>query len=112
MLIFWELVRLKLQHHDYILILSENIHHMRDGIDRLRKLTHTYTVGDSSWLVLQWTLCTFTLPHQMQSKLDSTNWLSHIHTVLKGSVKIMKYVLEGSSVVIHCRYAVEARCTI
>eukprot|EP01128_Nolandella_sp_AFSM9_P003538 TRINITY_DN152_c2_g1_i5.p1 TRINITY_DN152_c2_g1~~TRINITY_DN152_c2_g1_i5.p1 ORF type:complete len:603 (-),score=109.51 TRINITY_DN152_c2_g1_i5:72-1880(-) len=66
----------------------ENIHHMRDGVDKMRKLMRSITPSDTSWL----------------SKLESTNWISYIHSLLRGTMKIVKYLREGSSVVVHCSH--------
>eukprot|EP00035_Acanthoeca_spectabilis_P023972 m.451804 g.451804 ORF g.451804 m.451804 type:complete len:782 (-) comp20213_c0_seq1:177-2522(-) len=40
--------------------------------------------------------------HGHLSDLESSGWLGHIRAVLQTTLEIVKYVLDGSSVVIHC----------
>eukprot|EP01125_Pyxidicula_operculata_P017345 TRINITY_DN6071_c0_g1_i1.p1 TRINITY_DN6071_c0_g1~~TRINITY_DN6071_c0_g1_i1.p1 ORF type:complete len:331 (-),score=60.63 TRINITY_DN6071_c0_g1_i1:31-1023(-) len=66
----------------------ENIHHMRDSYEKVKRICRSHNANDSSWL----------------SKLEATGWITHIHSILKGAVKISDYVRKGYSVVIHCSH--------
>lgn len=62
-----------------------NIHAMRDSIDKLQTVCES--VQENKWL----------------SQLESTQWLSHIRSVLKGAALLAHYVTEkNTSVLVHC----------
>lgn len=62
-----------------------NIHAMRESIDKLQTVCES--VQDNKWLSL----------------LESTQWLSHIRSVLKGATLVAHYLTEkNTSVLVHC----------
>lgn len=62
-----------------------NIHAMRESIDKLQVICES--VQEQKWL----------------SQLESTQWLSHIRSVLKGATLIAHYLTEkNNSVLVHC----------
>jgi len=63
----------------------ENIHAMRNSLDKLRAVVKE---SDSTQSFL--------------SEMESCGWLAHIRAVLDTTTKIVKYVVAGHSVVIHC----------
>lgn len=61
-----------------------NIHVMRDSLASLIKVAKAND------------------PKSYLKDLDSTEWLSHIRAVLVTTTEIVKYIIDGRSVVIHC----------
>jgi rhodanese-related sulfurtransferase len=66
----------------------ENIHQMRESLEKLRSLCNTVTAAETQWF----------------SKLESTGWLNHVCSVLKGAIKLALYIHKGHSVVLHCSH--------
>jgi len=54
----------------------ENIHIIRESLDRLRKATRNISPSELNWL----------------SKLEATGWITHIHSILKGAVRVADLV--------------------
>jgi len=64
----------------------ENIHVVRDSLNRLIEISRNSTSGYLS-----------------KSEIDKTGWLKHIHTLLEGSLLIIKTIdLYNSHVLVHC----------
>uniref|UniRef100_A0A6B2L126 Myotubularin phosphatase domain-containing protein n=1 Tax=Arcella intermedia TaxID=1963864 RepID=A0A6B2L126_9EUKA len=66
----------------------ENIHQMRESLEKLRKLCYSCSPTETAWF----------------SKLESTSWYSHVSAVLKGAIKLATFVDQGRSSVLHCSH--------
>jgi myotubularin-related protein 1/2 len=66
----------------------ENIHQMRESLDKLRILCLSVNTNETQWF----------------SKLEGTGWLNHVSSVLKGAIKLALYIHKGHSVVLHCSH--------
>jgi hypothetical protein len=66
----------------------ENIHVMRDSLEKLQLLCRTVNKHNASW----W------------NKLEATNWMRHIHDVLRGGAKIAQLVRTGTTTIVHCSH--------
>jgi len=68
----------------------ENIHTMRQSLDKVRRLVRSLSTNDTSSIWL--------------SRLEATGWLGHIHLCLKATVRIAKALGNGVSVLVHCSH--------
>jgi len=66
----------------------ENIHQMRESLEKFRRLCFTITPAELNWY----------------TKAESTGWMAHISSVLRGALRMALYVHKGHSVVLHCSH--------
>jgi len=77
-----------------------NIHVMRESLARLSKAALEITQSQSGVKESQEFLVEF--QSALSRREETTSWLEHVSLILKSTKKIMKLLLQGTSVVIHC----------
>ncbi|KCV70197.1 hypothetical protein H696_03655 [Fonticula alba] len=64
----------------------DNIHVMRESLDKLLAGVLQSDQSISGWY----------------GALDSSGWLKHMQIIMRGTLKMVRYVLDGGSILVHC----------